>query len=390
MKKKILFVVDEKMYGGVSSVLKTILDEINYNKFNVDLLVLHNRGIALNDLPKEVGLIYGKDFFEIVDLPMKKVIKTFNPIKILNKIELVLRMKFNKIEKKIILERKKILSEKYDVEIGFKDGFAALFTAYGDSAKKISWLHTDYNKYDCTAKYKKTFVEVYKKINEVVAITEDVKKSFVNVYKTNKEVVVISNIIDESSIIEKSNEIDINYNKESINFVCVGRVAKVKAYDRLLEQVNKLKKDGLKNNFTINIIGDGDEYINIKNKVKKYALEDNIRLWGYKSNPYPYIKEADMLLLPSLYEGLGVVLIESMILKVPIFATEFANAIETSGFGKYGMVVKNNDEAIYLGLKQLIINKDLIEKYKQNLANYKYDNKEIVMKKIETLLEGEN
>lgn len=77
-------------------------------------------------------------FFEVVDLSLKEVIKTKNIFKIIKKIYLVFLMKTGLIKGKIKKERMKCLSKKYDTEVAFKDGFTALFTAYGDSEKRFT------------------------------------------------------------------------------------------------------------------------------------------------------------------------------------------------------------------------------------------------------------
>ena len=61
--RNVLFVVDEKQMGGVSVLLEDILKKLNFFKFNVDVMVLHNNGDYLDDLPKDVNVIYGSRFF---------------------------------------------------------------------------------------------------------------------------------------------------------------------------------------------------------------------------------------------------------------------------------------------------------------------------------------
>ena len=56
--KNILFVVDEKKMGGVSVLLTDILKNINLKKYNIDVMVLHNNGDYLDDLPKSVNIIF--------------------------------------------------------------------------------------------------------------------------------------------------------------------------------------------------------------------------------------------------------------------------------------------------------------------------------------------
>ena len=177
-KKNILFVVDERRMGGVSVLLSDILKKINLDKYFIDIMVLHNNGEYLDDLPDKVNLIYGTKFFNTVDYTLKEVIKSKNIRNILNKLYLIFLMKTMLIGKKVKIERKKCLTKKYDVEIAFKDGFCALFTAYGDSKKKYHWLHTDYSMYDCTGNYHKLFESVFPKFDKIIAISNSVLERF--------------------------------------------------------------------------------------------------------------------------------------------------------------------------------------------------------------------
>lgn len=389
MKKNILFVVDEQMYGGISVVLTTLLNCMNYEKYNIDLLILHNRGESLvnGNLTEKVNILYGTSFFSAIDLTISQVLKSKNLALIFHKIQIILGLKTGWIKNKIIKERKKILKKHYDIEIAFKDGFCALFTAYGNSNKKISWLHASYDVHDYTEKYRNLFKQVYEKIDKIVAITEDVSTTFNKIYNKKEKTEIIENLIDVEGIIEKSKEENVNFSKDFINLICVGRIAYQKAYPRLIFQIAKLKKEGYMDNVILHIIGDGDDLDTVNKIIEENNLKENINLIGYKQNPYPYIAKSDMLLLPSLYEGLGLVLIEANILGVPCFATKFANVDKTLSNGKYGLIVENSEDGIYSGLKNILKDNEIIRKYKENLINYKYDKNEEIITKINVLFE---
>lgn len=387
MKKNILFVVDEQKYGGISSVLTSILNKIDKNKYNIDLLILHNRGQALSSIPDNVNLIYGTNYFKAIDYTLSNVIKTKNISLIFYKIKTVIGLKTGGIKKIIEKERKKILKKKYDVEIAFKDGFCALFTAFGDSSKKISWLHISYDIYDCTSRYRELFKEVYSKIDKIVAITPDVSKTFNDIYEKQDKTEIIENLIIPEEIIEKSKEKIEDFDKSKINLISVGRIAQMKAYPRLVKQMAKLQNEGLLKDVVLYIVGDGEEEAEVNKIIKDNKLENNVKLLGYKENPYPYIARADILLLSSYYEGLGLVLVEANILGVPCFATRFANVDNTLDNGKYGLVVENSESGIYNGLKSILENKEIINNYKQNLLNYKYKKDNEILDKIYKLID---
>ena len=384
MKKNVLFVVDEKKMGGVSILLTDILKNINIDKYNIDILVLHNNGDNLNRLPKEVNIIYGTKFFKSVDLTLKQTIKSLNIMLIFSKIRLIYLMKSKKIKDKIIKERKKILNKKYDVEIAFKDGFCALFTAYGDSIKKYHWLHTDYSMYDCTSRYHDLFNSIFPCFNKIIAISNSAALKFKEVYNLNN-VDVIYNLIDKEKIINMASKESPNFDKEKINLIAVGRFHEMKGFDRLIEVLNKLNISKKLQNVVVRIIGDGDDFNLVNEKVKEYNLTDKVLLLGKKENPYSYVKMSDCYLMCSRYEPFGLVVLEAMTLGVPVLSLDVLSIKEILS-SDYGEIYENSEQGLYDGINDIIENQNKWKKYKDNLKNYDYDIKGII-KKIEKLLD---
>ena len=385
-KKNILFVVDEKQMGGVSVLLEDILNNINIKKYNIDIAVLHNVGDYLNNLPKNINIIYGTAFFDTVDLTLKEVIKSKNIKKIYNKLRLIFLMKTKLIGKRIIKERKKMFSKKYDVEVAFKDGFCAIFTAYGNSSKKYHWLHTDYSMYDCTGNYHGLFEIVFNKFDKIIAISNSVLARFLEKYSVNKTDVIF-NIIDTKKIIDKSKEEKIIYDKNKINLISVGRIHHMKGYDRLVDVLHELDKDHKIDNVVTRIIGDGPDFEIVKNKVKEYHLEDKVILMGRKKNPFPYVLSSDCFLMCSRYEPFGLVILEALILGIPVLSCNVASIREIMN-DKYGLITDNSNEGLYKGILKIINDKQKLKEYKHNLKDYNYDINKI-LKQIEGLLDEE-
>lgn len=380
--RKILFVVDERQMGGVSVLLDDILKKINLKKFNVDVMVLHNNGDYLDDLPEGVDVIYGSPFFEVVDLSLKEVIKTKNIFKIIKKIYLVFLMKTGLIKGKIKKERKKCLSKKYDTEVAFKDGFTALFTAYGDSEKKIHWLHTDYVMHDCTAKYHNLFEKTFPLFDKIIGISHAVVERFNQVYP-GIQCEVIYNLIDIAKIKKMGEENDIHLG-DGINFVSCGRIHEMKGYDRLINVFHRLDDMGLLKHVSLTIIGDGPDFSKVQNLVQEYGLKDKVKLLGRRKNPYPYVKAADAFLMCSRYEPFGLVVLEAMVLGTPVISTEVASIREIMR-EDYGIITDNNEEGLINAIAEVIKNPNYLNKYRENLKKYNYDCDKIV-KEIEDVL----
>ncbi len=387
MAKNILFVVDERRIGGVSVLFEDMLTLLDLKKYNIDLLVLHNNGEMFENLPKSINIIYGSPYFEAVDYTIREVINQKSFSLFLKKIRLVLDMKTGHIEKVIRKERKKILTKKYDVEIAFKDGFTALFTIFGDSKKKVHWLQYEYSTSNPNQKYDKLFRRILPQFDEIVAVSDNVKKCFNEVYNLNDKVKVIYNIINQNKIIEKAKEnCDIKLDKNDLNIISVGRLHPIKGYERLINVLTRLKNEQLLTNVKVRIYGDGPEFSKLTTMINENNLAENVLLMGKVLNPYKYIKYFDLFVLPSLYESFGLVMVESMTLGVPVLSTSSSATSMIIDNNINGLIVDNSNEGIYLGLKQIIENRSLIEKFKHNLIDYHYDNNE-QLKQIEQILD---
>ena len=113
-------------------------------------------------------------------------------------------------------------------------------------------------------------------------------------------------------------------------------------------------------------------------------MEKHFILLGRKDNPYPYVKNSDLFLLSSRYEGLPTVIIEALILHIPCISTEVAGIYEILN-NSFGVITKNTENDFYLNLKHLLNNPQKIIEMKENLSNYKYNNN-IIIDKIKNIL----
>lgn len=382
--KNVLIVVDNLVTGGVSKVLINFLNKYDKNKINVDLLILHYHGSMIDMIPNDINVIKGTKFFDVVDLRIKDLIKDRKTIEVLKKIRFSFLIKTGLIKKKIIKERKKIILKKYDNEISYNDGFCTLFVGFGNSKNKLNWIHIDLKNYNASKKYFKTLSKALKNIDYNVSVSDEAGKSFYEYYKLKEKPITIINIIDDLEIIEKSKEIiDFNIDKNILNIVSVGRLDYQKAYDRYVKIHKKLIDEGFK--FKLYIIGNGNQKKLLEDLIKENSLEDNLILLGEKKNPFPYVKSSDLTLLVSRFEGMPTVVFESLILNKPVISTDVAGIKYLLNNGEYGMIMENSEDGIYKGMKTILNNADLIKKYKENLVEYKHDNKQS-LEKIYNLL----
>jgi len=200
----------------------------------------------------------------------------------------------------------------------------------------------------------------FKKANKIIVNSYDFKKEMDKRY--NIKSLCILNPFDFKMIkhksLEKSKKI---YNKrESIKIISVGRLTYQKDFLTLLKTIKLLKN---KKKIELVIIGKGVEKKKLYNFVLNEKLESNVKFIGYQKNPFKFIKQADIFILTSLFEGSPNVLVEALYLKKYIISTNCPTGPrEILDNGRYGSLVKIGD---YKKISKILMN------YKKNKSTYK-------------------
>lgn len=368
--KKILFGITGLTLGGAERVLVDIANNL-CDKYEITIFTIYAKGELEKQLNQQVKLksLYKEQYKNLPKFERKYIA----PLRVL--------LFKNQIYKKYI-------KENYDVEIAFLEGpITRLFSVKNKKTRKIAWIHNDISKvYGNGIKSKlKRYIDkkIYCKYETLVFVSIDNMKKFREVYKdeirnnylepVKKE--VIYNYLDKEKVLEKAKKNqDYEFNKNTINFVTVARLVPQKAIDRIINVHEKLIKDGFKISFYV--IGEGPEENKLQTLINEKKVQDTFFLLGKKENPYPYIKNCDYFCLLSYFEGYGMVLEEAKILNKPIIITDTAAREAVNKYGK-SIVLENDEEKIYDGLKQIIKDKKLSEKITQDCM---YDNSKIIDK----------
>ncbi len=195
---------------------------------------------------------------------------------------------------------------------------------------------------------------IYKHFDEVWQVNDAIRKKYEETYRLGNSY-TIPNPVDINRIFRLSEEQpeDCSSSDEIFTIVMVGRLADEKGFDRVINAVGKIQPNAP---YRIVIIGDGPEREQLQNLTTAYKLEKNIVFLGKKDNPYPYMREADLLICPSRLESFGLVIVEAMVLKIPVIATGTIGAEFVTQSGKYGVLVDNTDEAVEAALRELFPN----------------------------------
>ena len=353
--KKILITGYNLDIGGIETSLINLLKRLDTSKYDITLVLEKKEGVFLNQIPSNIKVIdYNLSY-------SKNIIYR----KIRNRLKLIIWSILNK--------------NKYDYSICFAThSIPGALLALNGSKNNAIWLHGNYcNFFDYDTKKINTFFNGIKlhKFKNYVFVSNENKEETLKYCQLEGNIHVINNVIDGDSIINKSKE-PIEFKKTKTTFVNISRHDEYqKRISRIIESSKKLLKEGY--DFELLLVGDGPDSDMYKKLVEKYKLEKNIKFLGKKSNPFPYYKLADAVLLSSQNEGYPVVFNEARILNIPLITTKVSDYQDIEG--QYGIVTERDE--IYKGMKEFLDNGFKIKKK----FDYKKYNQDIIQK-IENLI----
>ena len=282
------------------------------------------------------------------------------------------------------------IKDDYDIEIAYLETMATKIIAQSNNvkAKKLAWVHCDLSRKEGMEKSKEKVRMQYKKYNKIICVSEDVRKGFYKLYGTDFDVVVLHNVIDEEEIFNKAEEplADLKKNADEIQLLAVGRLTQQKNFAYLVRTCGMLRDHGYK--FHLNILGEGPEKNNLQAQINELDLGDKISLRGFISNPYPWMKMSDIVVCSSKYEGISTVIQEALILGKPVVTAPCTGMRELLGNSEYGLIANDSEEGLYIAIKQLLDESDIMNEYKiQAKKRGRAFFKENIRKRTEALFE---
>lgn len=279
--KKICFIIPVLGNDGAERVAFHLLNNLSRDKYQLYLILTNQGGNYLKELNPNITIIELKESrVRYTVFKLYKVLKHINP-------DLCL-----------------IFSSEIATVVG-------LFIA--PILKRIKFVVREINIQSIlmTNILRKLLLKLsYKSIYKIISQSKDMTDDLINYTKINpNKIVEINNPIDLNQIdkklfIEEDNDI---FEKHYKNLVCVGRLAYQKGFDLLIKVMEKLKDT----NIRAYIIGEGQDREKLENQIANSGLKDRVFLVGRKENPYQYMKNADLFILSSRFEGFPNVLIEA-------------------------------------------------------------------------------
>lgn len=378
IKKKVAVVLNTVNFGGVAKSLISFLNLVK-NDCDIDLFLFRDDGDLIDQIPRDVNLIIPKGYMESCGyedtMPNLRKEKKHRLFKFFRKCVCHFTHNYRIFAKFAAKHSEKFKG--YDVAISYTKVCpnddcwcgAAEFTLNNIEAKKKYILnHDDYE----VKNFSKSCMKLIKKFGKMFVVSKGCMDIVLSKEPTLKNKIdYMYNPIDIDEILNKSTEkTKITLDKSKIQIVITGRIEEQKNHLKLIEIVSNVKNHVSKN-FTLNIIGDGGLRASLEDKVKELNLIGTVKIWGFQKNPYLIMRQCDLFVLNSIWESFGIVYIESMLLGVPVLTNNVTPAKEI--IGEYGIVTEN-EKSFEEELIKLISDPSYLNKFKNKVSDYKFDN----------------
>ncbi len=318
---KIAFVLPAMTAGGAERVIITLMNNIDQEKYEPHFIAISNKGNIEGWIKHAIPEHYlnKRNIFTGIWSLYKKL-KDMKPDIVMttmthsNSVLLLLKPFFPKT--RFIIRESSLPS--------------VLVTKYGWKGRVCKYAY----------KY------LYPSADLVLSPTHVITKEFEEVLKirTHNHKVLFNPVDEEvltQSLSKKEKPLEERPNEERPNvvrFISIGRLGYEKGYDILID---RLKEFDMAHNYDWQyaIIGAGKERGTLQDQIKRNGLDDKIILKGYISPPWPHLAQADCLLLPSRWEGLPNVALESLSCGTPVIASSSAGGIAEIKKGTDGNAV---------------------------------------------------
>jgi len=262
------------------------------------------------------------------------------------------------------------LFKTYDMAIVSLTGLSPRFCCRWVNAKRrLQWIRNDLSKSDPHGKASRNIEKYNHKIDYYVSVSDTARQSLVKLHPEVKEkAVVLYNVIDAKGMRDRADVAKNPYEGyvDGLKVVTVCRLHdRAKGLFRMVDVHKRLNDEGIQ--FYWFVVGDGADRERLLSKVREAGLEQCFILLGRQENPFPYYKHADVSATLSYYEGLCGTVNEAKVMGKPVVATRFSGIEEQITDNENGLIVENDEQAIYVGMKRILLDNVLREKLSNDI-----------------------
>ncbi|MDG0872782.1 glycosyltransferase [Paenibacillus thiaminolyticus] len=369
--KRVLFASFDMEVGGVERSLAGLLEHFDYERYQAELMLYRHQGDFMPLLPEQVRLLEEQRAYATFRKSIGDIMKSRQLLIGLGRLTAKVhadmagkargcaetgyhQMQLMWRYTLPFLPRNKQL---YDAAVSFL--WPHYYVAEKvDARTKIAWIHTDYS---TVATNVRSDLKLWRKFDHIIAVSPSCREAFLAKYETLRDkVTVIENIISPDYI-KMMSEVSVDSPMAAdprFKLVTVARLSHAKGIDQAVMALKKLREKGLED-IAWYVVGYGGDEEMIRGLIAKNRLQDDFILLGKQYNPYPFIKQADLYVQPSRYEGKAVTVTEAQILGKPVLITRYPTAQSQVADGKDGYITDLSVEGLAEGIEHLYRDRQL-------------------------------
>lgn len=366
---KLLFFIEGLSGGGAEKVLRNLVNNMEQSKFDITVQTINQEN------PEEY-LVPGIHY------------------KAINKCRTAIGRKLFSYWFRFCAELKLayplFVKGDYDIEIAYLETVATKIIAQSTNYKaaKLAWVHCDLSQKEGMVVAKNKLRKQYQVYDKIICVSQDVQMGFRKLFGNTFDTLVLNNVIDEEEIFRKAEEkVEWDCISGQKRLLAIGRLTHQKNFSHLLNTCAKLRDSEYQ--IQLIILGEGPDRENLERQIQKLQLEEIVELKGFCTNPYPYIKNADIVVCSSFYEGISTVVQEALILGKPVVTTPCTGMVELLGNSQYGLISENTQDGLYHSLAKFLNSDLLLSEYTEKAKKRGcYFSKRRVIKETEEIFES--
>lgn len=401
---RILFVINTLGQAGAEtallSLLQTLAREKGEARYEISLYVLTGQGEMASRLPADVRLLNKKYREESVLTAkgrkyLKKtvlkamftratVVKLF-PYLVKNTCAMLGKKRLlpDKLLWRVLSDGGMVLPEEYDLAVSYLEGGAAYFVAdHVKAAKKAAFIHVDYEKAGYTRALDK---DCYLAFDKIFTVSDEVREAFLKAYpELPDKAEVFHNILNKEEIVRRAEEGEgFTDGFTGMRLLSVGRLTAQKAFEVSVDSMKRLKDAG--KNVRWYVLGEGDQRKKLQEQIDALGLTEDFILYGAVNNPYPFMKQADIYVHASRFEGKSIAIQEAQILGKPMVVSDCSGNREQVCHGKDGLMCGLTPDSLAENIMLLLEDEALRRKLGAAAAKKNADAAEEIQKLLSML-----
>lgn len=337
MKKKILFVINTMGRAGAETALLELLKVLlATGRYELSLFAIIPRGELFQRVPPGVRVLNAHPDTGSVHSPggraaiLRTALKAFLHrgagirlipylVKNFRSQRKNARVQLDKLLWRLLSEGTHAFEEEYDLGVAYIEGAATYYLADKVRARrKAAFVHIDYERAGYLPMMDR---DCYEQMERIFVVSNEVGEKFVAVHPECREKVrLFRNILDVAAIREKAEAEGFQDGYDGMRLLTVGRLTYQKGYDIAIEAMARVVADGYRARWYI--LGEGPERMALEKRVAELGLTDSFILLGARDNPYPFIRQCDLYVHATRFEGKSIAIEEAQALGKPILASD--------------------------------------------------------------------